>query len=140
MTCLCVSCHLRTLLPFTCVKDSCLPVMHAGGHSHDLEFCGTVFLWVRLTLSAFTSAAGSSLFFDLALCLLVSGHASTQMCAQGSTGLYVSGGAFSLCFSLVLSARLAPFHRLPFTTVHRESLCLLPLLSRCFALGFTLVD
>ena len=34
----------------------------------------------------------------------------------------MSGGAFSLSFSLVLSARLAPFHRLPFTTVRRESL------------------
>ena len=28
-------------------------------------------------------------FFDLALCLVVSGHASTQTCAQGSTGLHV---------------------------------------------------
>ena len=41
--------------------------------------------------------------------------------------VYMSGGAFSLSFSLVLSARLAPFHRLPFTTVHRESLSALSL-------------
>ena len=66
-----------------------LSVMHSGGHTHDLEFGGTVFLWVRLALSAFTPAAASSLFFDLALCLVVSGHASTQTCAQGSTGLHV---------------------------------------------------
>ena len=63
--------------------------MHAGGHSHDLEFCGTVFIWVRLALGAFTPAAASPLFFDLALCLVVNGHASTQTCAQGSTGLHV---------------------------------------------------
>ena len=65
MTCLCLSCHFRTLLPFTCVDDTC-----------------SVFLRVRLALSAFTPAAASSLFFDLTLCLVVSGHA-------GSTGLHV---------------------------------------------------
>ena len=135
MTCLCVSCHFRTLLPFTCVDDS-LSVMHAGGHSHDLAFFGTVFLWVRLALRAFTPAAASSLFFDLAL------SAGTPQLRQmrKDRPVYMSGGAFSLSFSLVLSACLAPFHRAPFTTVHRESLCLHPLLSKCFALGITLVD
>ena len=84
MTCLCLSCHFRTLLPFTCVDDSCLSVMHAG---HDLEFRGLSL--VRLALSAFTPATASSFFFDLTLCLVVSGHASTQTCAEGSTGLHV---------------------------------------------------
>ena len=115
-----------------------LSVMHAGGHSHDLEFCGAVFLWVRLALSAFTPAAASSLFFDLALCLVVSGHASTQTCAQGSTGLHVWWSPLALF--LTRASRQAPFHRLPFTTVHRESLCLHLLLSKCSAPGFTLVD
>ena len=34
-------CHFRTLLPFTCSDDFLLSLslMHAGGHSHDLEFC-----------------------------------------------------------------------------------------------------
>ena len=99
-----------------------LSVMHAGGHSHGLEFCGTVFLWERLALSAFTPAAASSLFFDLALCLGGQrARLDSDMCAR-IRPVYMSGGAFSLSFSLVLSARLAPFHRLPFTTVHRESL------------------
>ena len=111
--------------------------MHAGGHSHDLEFCVTFFHWVRLALSAFTPAAASSLFLDLALCLVVSGHASAQTCAQGSTGLHVWWSLLALfltrafrTFGTVSSA---------FTTVYRESLCLHPLLSRCFALGSTLL-
>ena len=140
MTCLCLSCPFRTLLPFTCVDDSCLSlsVMHSGGRTHGLEFCGTVLLWVRLALSAFTPATASSLFFDLALCLVVSGHASTQTCAQGSTRLHVWWSPLALF--LTRASRQAPFHRLAFTTVHRESLCLHLLLSKCSAPGFTLVD
>ena len=120
MTCLCLSCHFRTLLPFTCVDDSCLSVMHAGGHSHDLEYCGTVFLWVRLALSAFTPAA-ASLFFHLALCLVISGHASTQTCAQGSSGLHVS------CFPHVWHRYIGCRPRLPIVSTGDElmsiSLC-----------------
>ena len=112
MTCLCVSCHFRTLLPFTCVDDSCLSVMHAGGHYHELEFCGTVTLWERLALRRLHSCSCFSFLL-------------TWLCASWSAGtprlrhvrkvlpVYMSGGAFSLSFSLVLSARLAPFHRLP---------------------------
>ena len=52
------------------------------------------------------------LLLDLALCLVVSGHASTQTCAQGSTGPHVWW---------VIHARLASPSRLPYTTFHRES-------------------
>ena len=44
------SCHCRTLLPFACSHDFfSLSVMHAGGHSHDLEFFDTY----RLCCEAF---------------------------------------------------------------------------------------
>ena len=36
MACLCLSCHFRTLLPFTCAGDSCL--LHVGA-THGCEFC-----------------------------------------------------------------------------------------------------
>ena len=47
-------------------------LLHAGA-TRDCEFCcAQSFFWVCVRLS-----------FDLALCLVVSGHASTQTCAQG---------------------------------------------------------
>ena len=107
-----------------------LSVMHAGGHSTVCEFCGTVFLWVRLALSAFTPAAASSLFFDLALCASWSAGTPRLRHVRKDRPVYMSGGAFSLSFSLVLFARLAPFRRLPFTTVHHESLSAPSSLSR----------
>ena len=82
---------------------------------------------MRQSSLALTSNACAVLGLELRLVLLV--LVSVPRC------LPRPGGAFSLSFSLVLSARLAPFHRLPFTTVHRESL-----LWRCFALVVTLVD
>ena len=112
---------------------------HARGHSHGLEFCGT-FLWVRLALNAFTPAAASSLFFLTWLCASWSAGTPRLRHVRKDRPVYMSGGAFSHSFSLVLSARLAPLHRLPFTTVLRESLSAPSSLSRCFALGFTLVD
>ena len=36
MAYLCLSCHFRTLLPFTCAGDSCL--LHVGA-THGCEFC-----------------------------------------------------------------------------------------------------
>ena len=71
-----LSCHFHTLLRFTCADDSSLVL--ARGRPHDCEFCGSVF-----------TPAAVSAAFDLALCLVVSGHASTQTCAQGSTSLHV---------------------------------------------------
>ena len=68
-----LSFHFHTLLPFTCADDSCVSLLHVGA-THSCEFCGSVF-----TLGAVSTP------FDLALCLVVSGHASTQTCAQGST-------------------------------------------------------
>ena len=52
--------------------------------------------------------------FDLASCLVVSGHCSTQTCAQRSTGLHV-------WWSLRALFRLAPVPRVLLTAVHRES-------------------
>ena len=75
---LCFSCHCHTLLPFTYSDDS-LSVLHAG------------------VLTLFFECLLFSVF-DLALCLVVSGHHSTQTCPQGSTGLHVwwSLGGLSL--------------------------------------------
>ena len=49
--------------------------------------CAKPLFWVGPSVSAFTLAA--VFLFDLASCLVVSGHTSTQTCAQGSTGLHV---------------------------------------------------
>ena len=79
-----LSCHFHTLLPFTCVDESCVSFSLACtraafptflNFASSSFFCGSVF-----------APAAVSADFDLALCLVVSGHASTQTCAQGSTG------------------------------------------------------
>ena len=85
-SCMSLSCHFHTLLPFACAGDSCFSL--ARGRHHDFEFCGSVF----------TTAAVSAAF-DLALCLVVSGHASTQTCAQRSTSLHVWWSLLALSHS-----------------------------------------
>ena len=90
--------------------------MHAGGHSHDLEFCDTY----RLSCEAFFECLHfcSCLLFDLA-----SWSAGTPrprpVCAliDRSTRLVEPHNSLSL----VLQALLAPFRRLPLTTLSRES-------------------
>ena len=72
-----LSCHFHTPLPFTCSDDSCLSCLHVGA-THGCEFCEiSSFFWVEPSFNAFTFA--TVFLFDLALCLVVSGHASTQM-------------------------------------------------------------
>ena len=61
----------------------------------------------------------SCLSFDLASCLVVGGHASTQTCVCTDRLVYTSGGAILLSF--VPPPHLAPFHRLPLTTLSRDS-------------------
>ena len=58
-----LSCHFHTLLPFTCVDDSCvsLSCMHAGGLSHVSEFCELVFLLrIRLLILTWLCASWSA--------------------------------------------------------------------------------
>ena len=72
---------------------SCLSL--ARGRPHDCEFCdiassfAAVFLLGEASFERLHSCSCFLFFFDLALCLVVSGHASTQTYAQGSTGLHV---------------------------------------------------
>ena len=92
MTCLGVSCHFCAPLPLACVDDSCLS-----------RSCTRVAIPTVLHLAApsfVTLAPASSLFFDLALCFVVSGHASTQTCAQISTGLHVWWSLLALFLTL----------------------------------------
>ena len=135
--------HLHTLLPFSCSDNilslSCLRV----GSTHDCEFCNIPsFLWMRLPLGAFTPAAAAC----CCCCCCSSSSSLTWLGVSWSAGtprlrhvrkdlpVNMSGGAFSLSFSLVLHARLARFHRLPFTTASRVlPFCLHSLLWRCFA-------
>ena len=119
-----------------CVDDSCLSLSCTRASVPTILNLA-VLSFFGLALSAFTPEAGS-LFFDLALCLVVREPRLRHV--RKDRPVHTSGGAFSLSFSLVHSERLAPFHRLPFTTVDHEPLFLHPLISRCFALGFTLVD
>ena len=97
-----LSCQFHTLLPFTCAADSCFSL--ARGRPHDCELCGSVF-----------TPAAVSAAFDLALCLVVNGHASTQTCAQGSTGLHVWWSLLALshsCFTHVWHHLLGCLSRL----------------------------
>ena len=74
--------------------------MHAGGRSHALEFAVQSFSWVRPSPSAFTFAA--VFLFDLASCLVVSGHTSTQTCAQGrATCVCAASNSVDLRFGFV---------------------------------------
>ena len=100
------SCHFHTLLPFTGADDSCLSLARGRRPTVDSAFLLRMRLPLGLPLSVLHSC--SCFFFsDLALCLVVSGHASTQTCAQeGSTGLHVWWILPSLSFSLVLHARV----------------------------------
>ena len=80
---------------------SCLSL--ARGRPCDCEFCDIASCFAAVFLLGEASSERSSCeassechhscscfsFFDLALCLVVSGHASTQTCAQGLTGLHV---------------------------------------------------
>ena len=66
----------------------------------------------------------SCLLFDLPLCLVVSGNASTQTCVCTDRPVHTSGGAILL--SLVFQALLAPFRQLPLMTLSRVSLHLAP--------------
>ena len=79
--------------------------MHAGGPSHALEFCCTVFLLDEASSECLHSC--SSFFFDLALCLVVSGHASTHTCAQGSAGLHAWWSLHALFTHSCFTHRLA---------------------------------
>ena len=85
------------------------------GTNRKLNLSLTVCMTNRLSCEAFF---GSCLSFDLASCLVVSGHASTQTCVCTDRPVYTSGGALQL--PLVLQALLAPFRRLPLTTLSRE--------------------
>ena len=78
-----LSCHFHTLLPFTCADDSCvsLPCTRAA-ISTILTFADQPFFWVKLPSERLHSCSCSSLFIDLALCLVASGHASTQTCVH----------------------------------------------------------
>ena len=116
MRCLCLSCHFRTLLPFTCSDDSCLSLSHARGHPHALEIllC-TVFLLDE------ASSCGCVFFSDLALCASWSAGTPRLRHVRKDRPVYMSGGAFLLSFSFGLHESLASFSRLPFTTVLRES-------------------
>ena len=60
----------------------------------------------------------SCLLFDLALCLVVTGHASTQTCVCTDRQVQTSGGAILLSLSC-FQALLAPFRRLPFMALSR---------------------
>ena len=92
-----LSCHFHTLLPCTCVDDSCVSLSLActraafptfPNFASSSFFCGSVF-----------TPAAVSTAFDLALYLVVSGHASTQTCAEGSTGLHVWWSLLALSHS-----------------------------------------
>ena len=67
----------------------------ARGRPHDCEFCdiascfAAVFLLGEASFERLHSCSCFLFFFELALCLVVSRHASTLTCAQGSTGLHV---------------------------------------------------
>ena len=116
MTCLCVSCHFRTLLPFTCIDDSCLSPSCTRA-----AIPTTVFLWVSLALSAFTPAAASSLFFDRA-------RLDSDMCARIDRSSCLVKPSHSLshsCFPRVWHHFIGCRSRLFIV-----SLCLPPLLSR----------
>ena len=104
--------------PSRVLITSALTGMHAGCSSHAFEFCEISSFWKPPSLGAFTFAA--VVLVDLALCLVVGEHASTEICVHLSTGLahLVDPGS---SLSLVLQALLAPFRRLPFLTAHRES-------------------
>ena len=82
----------------------CLSFLHAGV-PHAFELCGAVFL------SAAACAA-----FVLALCLVVSGHFSTQTCAHRPTTPHVWWSLPALSFEP--QARLALFPWLPLTTIY----------------------
>ena len=88
--------HLRPRVSFLTLL-SCI----ARGRPHAFEFCCAQSLfWVRPSLSAFTFAA--VFLSDLASCLVVSGHTSTQTCAQKLPGLHVWWSLHALsCFTHV---------------------------------------
>ena len=70
--------------------------MHSGA-SHGCEFCSTY----RLSGEAFFECLHliATVLLDLALCLVVSGHASTQICVHWSNCLHIWWSIFSLsCF------------------------------------------
>ena len=111
-------CWLSSSLAYTLVS-----LLHAGvstivNSAISLLCFAAVFLLGEASFERLHSCSCFLFFFDLALCLVVSGHATTQTCAQGSTGLHVWWSLSAL--SLVLLARLASPSRLPLTTVHRE--------------------
>ena len=77
-----LSCHIQTLLPFTCADDSSLSLscLHAGVHT-SLKFAVQSFFLDEASCECLHSC--SCFFFcDLASYLVVSGHASTQTCVH----------------------------------------------------------
>ena len=93
-----LSCHFHTrvlmtlhvcLMTLACTRAAFPTFLNFASSSF---FCGSVF-----------TPAAVSAAFDLALCLVVSGHASTQTCAQGSTGLHVWWSLLALSLTRVRS-------------------------------------
>ena len=81
------------------------------------EFCELVFLLGEAFFECLHVC--SCLLEDLAVCLVVRGHASTLVCVRWPASLHIWWSLITL--SLVLQPLLAPFRRLPFLTAHRES-------------------
>ena len=88
----------------------------ACGRPHAFEFFELVLHLVEASSERLHFC--NCLSSDLASCLVVSGHSSTQTCVHWSTGLHVR-------FASITSGTFSSLH---------------PALSMCFALGFTLVD
>ena len=107
-------CAFRTLLPFTCSDDFSLRLSCTRASPLILNAASSSSCEVSPKYLHFCSC----LSFDLASCLVVGGHASTQTCVCTDQLVTTSGGATLLSF---VPPHLAPFHRLPLTTLSRDS-------------------